>query len=448
MKTNFQDYFRALIGNEEAEQFFCSIKERVTRRSLRANTLRTSKDELVKWLSSQGYEVKDNPFSCDGLDILGRGEELALKLPYHSGFTYPQDSASMFAIDVLDPKPGEMVLDLTAAPGGKSTHIAQRMLNTGVLVANDLDTKRLKALHSNLERLGIFNTVVTRFMPHKMTQYYPETFDKILLDPSCSGEGLLVTPDGKPSFWNEKSLKRYASEQYGLLLSAFRLLKPGGRLVFSTCTLNNIEDEGPVKKLLEKMPEAEILEINLKQTPEQFEDLEGVRFWPHKTGTKGFFCIAITKKSSLNLEQEKETSYEIKTLSQKQLEPFKEFAKDYFGCDLPDAEFTIRDEHLFLISKELANFPLLPFYSLALPFIKICRDEFRPTHAGALILGMSAKKHVYNLNREEVLKVFQRQPITNNSTERGLYIAKYQDFTIGVAKLTDKGVEVVLPHQF
>ncbi|MFA5854925.1 MAG: RsmB/NOP family class I SAM-dependent RNA methyltransferase [Candidatus Gracilibacteria bacterium] len=468
MKQTFQDYFRSLIGEAEAEQFFCSIKDRQTRRSVRVNTLKTTKKELTIWLTSQCYSVKNNPFCTEGIDLEGRGEELSLKLPYHSGFTYPQDSASMFGICVLSPRPGETVLDLTAAPGGKTTFIAQKMKNTGVLIANDMDTKRLKSLHYNLERLGIWNAAVLRTQPHKIAEYYPNTFDKILLDPSCSGEGLLVTPDGKPDFWSEKSLKRYAAEQYGLLLSAFRMLKPGGRLVFSTCTLNNIEDEGVVERLIEKMPDAYIEDTAPASAPEQIGALKGIRFWPHKTHTKGFFCIAIGKKSATEEAEEIENSSEnkpanrhqkfkkslpekqnIKTLTEKQLEPFKNFISGYFGCELPPkAAFTIRDETLFMLSQELADFPLLPFYSLSFPLLKIYPDELRPTHAGALLLGIHATRHVYALSREEVLKAFLRQPIQNTSGEKGLYIAKYEDFPIGIAKLTDRGIEIVFPHQF
>ena len=248
-KTNFQDYFRELIGEAEAQAFFDAIakKERGPR-TLRVNTLKISKEKLTAWLESQGYQVGDSEFSRDGLVLEGRGEPLALKLPYHAGFTYPQDSASMFAVEVLDPQPGELAIDLTAAPGGKTTHIAQRMKNTGVLVANDMDSRRLKALHSNLERLGIWNTFVTRATPYRLSQHFGEVFDRVLLDPSCSGEGLLVTHDGKPDFWNKKALKRYSAEQFGLLCSAFGMLKPGGRLVYSTCTLNDVEDDGDAEE--------------------------------------------------------------------------------------------------------------------------------------------------------------------------------------------------------
>ena len=170
------------------------------------------------------------------------------------------------------------------------------MKNTGVLIANDMDTSRLKALHSNLERLGVWNAATIRMMPHKIAEMYPGVFDKVLLDPSCSGEGLLAK-GGKPSFWSPKSVKRYASEQFGILKSAFLLLKPGGTLVYSTCTLNKFEDDGVVERLLAEFPEAEIADSThvANFAPPQFPGFLGFRFWPHKTRTKGFFCISIRK---------------------------------------------------------------------------------------------------------------------------------------------------------
>lgn len=210
MKAAFQDYFRTLLGAEEAEQFFSTIEAKpVGPRSIRINTLKISKADLTEWFVSQGYEVTESVYSADGLELTGTGQEWALKLPYHAGFTYPQDAASMFAVEVLNPQPGETALDLTAAPGGKTTHIAQRLKNQGILFANDMDTHRIKALKSNLSRLGVVNAYVTRMNAKKMAELYPETFDRILLDPSCSGEGLFVTKEGQPNYWNKKAVKHF-----------------------------------------------------------------------------------------------------------------------------------------------------------------------------------------------------------------------------------------------
>jgi NOL1/NOP2/sun family putative RNA methylase len=446
--NEFQEYFKTLIGEDEAEQFFSSLAVR-SRRSLRVNTLRTNKAELTKWLNRQGYEVFDSKFSPEGIEISGEGQPLALKLPYHAGFTYPQDSASMFAVELLDPQPGESIVDLTSAPGGKTTHIAQKMQNTGFLLANDMDTRRLKAVHSNLERLGVFNTVVSRLDPYKLAQWYGEFFDRVLLDPSCSGEGLMASLPGKKIPWNLKSVKRYSKDQYRLICNAFQMLKPGGRLVYSTCTLNGVEDDEVVEKLLEKYPQAKIESIAHPGTPEQIGNLKGVRFWPHKTGTKGFFCIAITKTESLGLLPTSDRKmHTLQALRPKALQAHRQYTLDHFGVHLPDLPAILRDEHLFFMSEELSKTEIPAFHSLAFPMLKVYSHEFRPTHAGALWLGLQAKNHVYELSREELERMFERQPIPNSSGQEGLFLAKYEGFPLGIAKLTARGVEVVVPRQY
>lgn len=445
LKAAFTDYFRQLIGEAEAEQFFSSIEAKHNRRTLRVNTLKISKAFMREWLEEQGYTVKNSPFSNDGLEIEERGERLALKLPYHSGFTYPQDASSMFAVELLDPQPGEIAIDLTAAPGGKTTHIAQRMQNKGVLVANDMDTRRLKALHSNLERLGIWNAVVTRQTPHKLSLMYTEVFDRVLLDPSCSGEGLLVTHDGKPSFWNKKSLKRYSAEQFGLLCSAFRLLKPGGRLVYSTCTLNAVEDDGVAERLLEKFPQAQIEHVSFDkgggvQVPEQIGDLKGLRFWPHKTQTKGFFCIAITKTASLGLDSEIDTPERLKSLGKKVVLQHGHWLKEQFNCSLESA-YTLRGDHVFRVSEALLRFPLPTHYSLSFPFLKNEDGILKPSHPAALYLALQKESLVENITHEEAVELFETGRLQKDS--EGLKLVCCSNFPIG---LMESGL-LKLPRQ-
>ncbi len=420
------DYYRELLG-PEFESYINALESGEIRRSLRVNTLKISKKELKKWLVSQGYQVEDSPFSSDGIDISGSGAPLTLKLPYISGFTYPQDSASMFAVEILDPQPGEIVLDLTAAPGGKSTQIAQRMKNTGVLIANDMDTSRLKALHSNLERLGVWNCVVTRMMPHKMAEIYPETFDRILLDPSCSGEGLLMK-GGKPSFWSPKALKHYASEQFGMLSSAYKMLKPCGRIVFSTCTLNLVENDGVVKRLLEKFPEAEVQKIHSPFPPRQLGDYMGWRFWPQITRTKGFFCVAIGKKKSVagNI-----SDYKFEFVEESKFRPY----------DL-DCAFVEKDRNLFCVSREILKFPLPRGYSLSFPI----QINERLTYEGSLIPHIGRTE--LELTRNEVEKFVAREAMKNRGIVDGTYIAKFGIFPLGIAKIHGERMEINFPRRY
>jgi NOL1/NOP2/sun family putative RNA methylase len=473
MKENFEQYFKELIGVDEAQRFFKFLREGDSRRSLRVNTLRSSKEALSSWLDGKGYEVTDSPFSKEGLDLTGRGERLSLKLPYHAGWTYPQDSSSMFAVELLDPQPHEWVLDMTAAPGGKTTHIAQRMKNTGVLFANDLDKKRLKALHSNLERLGVWNTVVTRMKAHDLALMYHEKFDRILLDPSCSGEGLLGTRDGHLKQWNPKSLRRYTKDQFSLFCSAFRLLKEGGRLVYSTCTLNVLEDDGVVQQLLKRFPEAKLvaveevlneekgIQIPMQVEREDGEVLLGTRFWPQHTQTKGFFCIALTKTASIEELKHKKKhkkaklherykKVKLRVIKKKQLLGLMngiqaQYGKGVFdgilnrtGTDESQEEdmneeleadeerdldeetekkrsrnevsFVQRNGHMFVVSRDLFHAEVPFYHGLSFPLYKI--DNFELTHAGLLAVAKFADKNVLDLDDLQAQDAFARNALT------------------------------------
>lgn len=453
LKPTFLDYFRELLGTDEAEQFFSSIQAKVQGpRSIRVNTLKISKAELKDWFESQGYEVRDSIYSSDGLELTGSGQEWALKLPYHAGFTYPQDAASMFAVEVLNPQPGERALDLTAAPGGKSTHMAQRMQNTGVLVTNDMDTHRLKALKSNLSRLGIVNAYVTRLNASKLAEHYPETFDRILLDPSCSGEGLFVTKEGQPNYWNKKALKHFSGLQFGLLRQAFQMLKPGGRLLYSTCALNAVENDGVVDDFLAKTPQARVDERAMKElkergihVPEQVAGLQGIRFWPQRTGTKGFFCIAITKTESQHLD-EPAGMYDLKVLNAKDRLPYDTFMEERFGVACSNYDWVPFEHHLFLVGQAVKRLAPAPGFSLSLPALKTYEgEEMKVCHEGAVFFGHTATKNVVQLTKEQLELAMKNQPVTFEGLDEGMYLAKYLQFPIGLLKIGSKRTELLIP---
>ncbi len=453
LKPTFVEYFQNLLGEAEAEQFFSTIeKQTMGPRSIRVNTLKISKAALSEWFASQGYEVADSPYSSDGLELTGSGHEWALKLPYHAGFTYPQDAASMFAVEVLNPQPGERALDLTAAPGGKSTHIAQRLHNEGMLIANDMDTHRIKALKSNLSRLGIVNAYVTRLNANKLAELYPETFDRILLDPSCSGEGLFVTKEGQPNYWNKKAVKHFSGLQFGLLRQAFQMLKPGGRLLYSTCALNDIENDGVAADFLEKTPEAAIddrVPVELKArgiaVPEQIAGLKGFRFWPHKTGTKGFFCIALTKTASQCLPRPS-SKFSLKVLNESERKIYDSFLDERFGVSARAFDLVPFEHHLYLVSQALKTLPPPPGFSLSLPALKTYEgDEMKPSHEGTMFFAGDATRGVVALSKDQMEKALKNQPVSFEGLDEGMYFARYLQFPLGLLKIGKQRTELLVP---
>jgi NOL1/NOP2/sun family putative RNA methylase len=247
----------------------------------------------ISWYRD-GYWVRSDP---------GLGN----RLEHFLGYIYIQDAASMVPALVLDPRPGELVLDMAAAPGSKTTQMAQLMENTGLIVANDCSRSRLRGLSGNLDRLGVLNTVVTYGDGKGIGRRLPEYFDRALLDAPCSAEGTLRRSQEALMRWGEWGIERMARLQKGLIRSGFRALKPGGVMVYSTCTFAPEENEGVVDYLLKKEENARVESITLEGLRFRPGVLEWqgriydpqvggcIRIYPQDNDTEGFFVARIRK---------------------------------------------------------------------------------------------------------------------------------------------------------
>ena len=213
---------------------------------------------------------------------------------YHeAGVYYLQEASAMAPVALLDPKPGERVCDLCAAPGGKTTQIAGRMLGRGFLVCNEINPKRAKILSRNIERMGVANALVTNEHPETLASRFPGFFDRVLVDAPCSGEGMFRKEEAAVTDWSQETVQMCARRQREILDSAARLVSPGGRLVYSTSTFAPEEDEETVGAFLEAHPEF---------TPEPVEapwfvpgENASYRMWPHKLLGEGHFAAVLRK---------------------------------------------------------------------------------------------------------------------------------------------------------
>ena len=274
------------------------------RKSIRVNTLKISVPDLTKRLADR-FNLEPIPWCKEGFWIAHKEGRLDIgNTPEHClGYYYVQEAASMIPPVVLDPQPGDIILDMAAAPGSKSTQIAQMQWNTGVLVANDLTGDRLAALGVNLQRCGVLNSIITQMPGQRMSGFQ---FDKILLDAPCSGTGTIRKSLKTINLWNPDMVKRLTHIQSKMLDSAFHLLKPGGTMVYSTCSSEPDEDEGVISAFLERTPNAKLADIHLpiKHGPAVTE-FEGqtynpevrkcLRLWPQDNDTEGFFVAKIVK---------------------------------------------------------------------------------------------------------------------------------------------------------
>jgi NOL1/NOP2/sun family putative RNA methylase len=295
------DRYKKLLGKDQFKKFI-AYSTSYPKRGIRVNTLKTTVAEVRKRLEPD-WELEPVPWCKEAFWILHRGvgddhrRDIGNLTEHSLGYIYIQEPASMVPPLVLDPQPGETVLDMCAAPGSKTTQIGQYMKNEGVLVANEYIGTRLAPLAMNAQRVGLLNIICTRMDGNRIRDMQ---FDRILVDAPCSGVGTISKSQKTIIMWNPGMIRRLAKTQLRLLKNAYQLLKPGGTIVYSTCTTEPEEDEGVVTSFLEEHDDMQLQDIDLNiQRSEPFSEFDGrtfhpdvkkcLRIWPQDNDTEGFF---------------------------------------------------------------------------------------------------------------------------------------------------------------
>ncbi len=301
-KPKFEERYCCLTDWDEFKKYSLSF----LRRSIRVNTLLDSVKNVKKSIERKGWKLTPIPWCPEGFWIEHADRrDVGNLLEFHVGKIYVQEAASMIPPLVLDPQPGDVVLDMCAAPGSKTTQMASMMNNDGLIVANDYKGQRLQSLGINLQRSGITNTIVTLMHGKRFTKF---EFDKILVDAPCSGTGTIRKSLKTVSIWNPKMITKLGRQQQELAANAFKNLKKGGEMVYSTCSVEPEENEGVVSYLLETFADAEIVPVSLpglKTSPPvmEFEGMtyhkdvaKTLRIWPQDNDTEGFFIAKVKKR--------------------------------------------------------------------------------------------------------------------------------------------------------
>ena len=362
----FLDRMQLQLG-EEYPQFLQTL-ERPRAVALRFNPLKGQRPDLpfaqepVPWEEAGVYY---DPQSRPGLHV------------YHeAGVYYLQEASAMAPVSLLAPQPGERICDLCAAPGGKSTQIAGRMLGKGFLLCNEIHPARAKILSRNIERMAVPNALVTNEHPATLASRFPGFFDRVLVDAPCSGEGMFRKEEAAITDWSQEVVEMCARRQAEILHSAAQLVRPGGRLVYSTCTFAPEEDEQAVENFLESHPEFQPEQV---EAPWFAPTSPGCyRMWPHKLKGEGHFAAVLRKTDG---EAEEVPLSQGKSLPQQ----WQNFAGE-LGISLPAGKAISFGQSLFLAPEEMPDIARLKVLRPGLELGTVKKDRFEPAHALALWL--------------------------------------------------------------
>ncbi|MBI3036618.1 RsmB/NOP family class I SAM-dependent RNA methyltransferase [Candidatus Woesearchaeota archaeon] len=304
VKKDFEQRYRHLLGSSYDDFIRYSLS--YLNKSIRVNTLKITVAELKERLQKQGFSLYQVPWCKEGFWVKGDRTDLGNLVEHTLGYFYIQEAASMIPAVVLNPQPGEIVLDMCASPGSKTTQMAAMMGNNGIIVANDISGDRMKPLGINLQRIGAMNVVESQARGQQLHRLGTK-FDKILVDAPCSGTGTIRKSPETLKIWNPLMVRRLSNQQKSLIDTAFSLLKSGGTMVYSTCSVEPEENEGVIDWLLQKYPKEVSVEeikldinrsnpiLNFEKSSYSPEVRKCLGIWPQDNNTEGFFVARIRK---------------------------------------------------------------------------------------------------------------------------------------------------------
>ena len=326
--------------------------------------------------------------------------------PWHeAGLYYLQEASAMAPAPLLDPQPGERVLDLCAAPGGKSTQLAAAMGGRGLLVVNEIHPQRAKILSRNIERMAVRNALVLNESPQRLAKAFPGFFHRILVDAPCSGEGMFRKEAAAVTDWSQETVEMCAARQDQIVDEAAKMLLPGGRLVYSTCTFAPEENEGTISRFLKAHPEFSVEAVHIPwfapgdptRIPDPAPGLEGTfRLWPHRLRGEGHYAAVLQKDGGECGAISTQNGEKLPSL-------WSDFAKQT-GILLPEGKLISFGSTLYWAPEELPELKGLKVLRPGLELGEVIKNRFQPGHALALWLKTAAQTADFPPDSPEIAK--------------------------------------------
>lgn len=454
MQQLLQDEYQNFLTSYEKERLY----------GLRFNPLKAANKSKDFFISLMPFELDPVPWTDEGF-YYRQSAQPGKHALHEAGAYYIQEPSAMAVVEVLAPKPGERVLDLCAAPGGKSTHIAGKMMGEGLLVSNEIIPGRAKILSQNIERMGISNAVVCNETPERLAEFFPSYFDRILVDAPCSGEGMFRKDETAINEWSPANVKMCADRQKMILRQAASMLKPGGILVYSTCTFSVEENEEMISSFLKEHEEFFIEKTELEgffgsRKRAQIEawienpapDIEHtIRLWPHKIDGEGHFIAKIKKAGELyeNTVCIKTAEIHSKTEARKKKENAgtdgirlcQNFLTDELRLSAAISEqfmkrgvFISFGEQIYLMPEQMISIKGLKVVRPGLHLGTVRRDRFEPSHALALHLFKNDVAQYYEMNEKETESYLHGDVFPCGPELKGWVLLTTGGYSIGFGK--------------
>lgn len=442
----FLDRMEQMLGGEYSAFLQSYEKERY--QALRVNPLKADRDVFE---AAAPFTLRPVAWEPNGFYY---GKEAAPgKHPYHAaGVYYIQEPSAMAPAAYLDAQPGEKILDLCAAPGGKSTQIAAAMRGEGLLISNEIHPARAKILSENIERMGIRNAMVTNESPQSLAKVFEAYFDRIMVDAPCSGEGMFRKNADACDEWSPENVVLCAERQAEILECAASMLRPGGRMVYSTCTFAPEENEGTISQFLAKHPEFEIADVMhypqmssgvAAWTSDPQPGLERtIRLFPHRVDGEGHYLAVLTKAGSVSENYEGYCARGMeKGIPERDAKEYLDFAKETLR-NKPEGNLIRFGEQLYLAPENMPSTKGLKVLRPGLHLGTMKKNRFEPSHALALALRSEDVLHSYDMagDSQDVRMYLNGQTLQADG-EKGWYLMTVDGYSIGWGKLAGEMIK-------
>jgi len=447
---------------------------RPLRKSIRINTIKSSVDKIRAHAAKHRWMLEPVPWCTEAffLDRADRESALGKELLHLLGHFYMQEAASMLPVELLQPQPGDNILDMSAAPGSKTTQSAAKMSGRGVILANDVQEKRLWTLKSATHRSGVHNVIVTKKVGQWFSRHMTERFDRVLCDAPCTAQGTVRKDSDALNFCSIDNIEKMERLQYQLLESGIHAAKVGGRIVYSTCTLTPEENEGIVLQMLEKFPgklevvDPRVLDIApagywdkaiedsivVQQSLKKGSTLPMLRLWPQTYDTEGFFCAVLQKTArTRDVEYMEWQHFQERPINRKLLQDFQTQLNERYGTDFLEADDRMYErggESLILTSESVEKFGMpLEDYAIGMPYGKKLKDgRVLVDHELVTLRGYRATKGAFEVNDEQLGQLLDAKDTDCPDTLNGHTLLLYGGFCIGIGLAKDGRMKNNLPR--